>query len=304
MILSIDTSNYTTSACLFDGKECVWQHRILLHPKKGEKGLRQSEAVFQHIKNFEMLFSDFPAVDRISMVCASEKPCSEPDSYMPCFMVGKEFASAISKIHNIPYCGFTHQQNHIAAGLFSGNCLDWIRTPFLACHVSGGTTDILYVTPQKEGIAVEKVGGSIDLHAGQLIDRLGVAMNLLFPCGPEVEKLALKEELPQKTRPSVKGPWFHLSGFENKAMEILTSQGKEKASRYVLDAVAESLRISLENVSKTYGSLPILMVGGVMSNSIIRKRLSDSFSEICYATPFFSCDHALGNAVLGHLFEK
>ena len=61
---------------------------------------------------------------------------------------------------------------------------------FLAFHVSGGTTEALLVTPQGDGFGCECVAKTLDLNAGQVIDRVGVMLGMGFPCGPELERAA------------------------------------------------------------------------------------------------------------------
>lgn len=298
MILSLDTSNYTTSACLFDGREVVWQNRILLHPAKDQRGLRQSDVVFLHTKNLEVLFKDFPAV-KIDAVVASARPRPIEGSYMPCFLVGKHYGISLANILSCPFEGFSHQENHIMAALFSSGSMQLMRSEFIAFHVSGGTSDVLMVRPQQDGLAIKQIGGSKDLHAGQLIDRIGVMMGLQFPCGKEIEALSMgcTEHLPVKT--SVKGFDFHFSGFENQAQKLRSDGvGDALIAKFTLDCVLKTLDNVVDNIRKEYADIPILFAGGVMSNRYIASAITAKYSGIHFSDPFYSSDHALGNAVL------
>ena len=304
MILSLDTSNYTTSACLFDGGEVVWQNRILLHPAKDQRGLRQSDVVFLHTKNLEVLFKDFPSV-KVDAVVASSRPRPIEGSYMPCFLVGKHYGISMANILSCPFECFSHQENHIMAALFSSGNMQLMNGEFIAFHVSGGTSDVLMVKPNDSGLVIEQIGGSEDLHAGQLIDRIGVMLGLQFPCGKEIEAMAAEcdESLPVKT--SVKGFGFHFSGFENQAQKLKTDGVNDALiAKFALDSVLKTLDKVVDSIRKEYADIPILFAGGVMSNRYIASAMVEKYSGIYFSDPFYSSDHALGNAVLYNFLHR
>lgn len=305
MILSFDTSNYTTSACLFDSKSgVVWQNRILLHPAENQRGLRQNDVVFLHIKNLETLLNDFPK-NMVTAVVASERPRPTDGSYMPCFLVGKNYAKALSSVLGCPFECYSHQENHIMAALYSSGQMRLTSAPFIAMHVSGGTSDVLLVRPSDAGLKIEEIGGSFDLHAGQLIDRIGVKLGLEFPCGKEIEQIAATtgESLPVKT--AVRDFRFHFSGFENKADDLIRSGAcTAMVAKFALDCVLKTLDKVISNLNKKYSSMPILMAGGVMSNRYIATELERKYSNLFFSDPFYSSDHALGNAVLYSFLHK
>ncbi len=97
LILGIDTSNYTTSCALFDSeKRTVAQRKRLLPVKAGEKGLRQSDAVFHHTVQLPQLMEElFDGAGDIAAVGVSEKPRDAEGSYMPCFLVGVNSARCV-----------------------------------------------------------------------------------------------------------------------------------------------------------------------------------------------------------------
>lgn len=306
MILSFDTSNYTTSACLFDHERgVVWQKRILLHPPENQRGLRQSDVVFLHTKNFENLLDGFPCVN-VNAVVASARPRPIEGSYMPCFLVGKNYGKATANVIGCPFKTFSHQENHIMAALYSSGHMELMSKPFIAFHISGGTSDVLLVQPDVHGITISQLGGSLDLHAGQLIDRIGVKLGLLFPCGKEMEALAQKAEKSVPVKPSVRKFDFHFSGFENKANELIASAADPSSvSKFALDCVLMTLDKVIQNLKESYAELPILMAGGVMSNRYIADSLVKKYDRIYFSEPFYSSDHALGNAVLyDFLYQK
>lgn len=302
-ILGIDTSNYTTSCALFDTVSgTIIQRKRLLPVKSGECGIRQSDAVFHHTKQLSSLMEDlFSEADaKIDGVCASVTPRRQEGSYMPCFTVGEGTARSVSAVNSVPFLSSSHQQGHIMAALYSADRLNLVNETFLAFHVSGGTTEAIMVTPHKEDIiSCTIVGKTLDLNAGQLIDRTGVMMGLDFPCGKELEKLALKFNERIKVKPVLKDCDCCLSGFENKLRDLYEkSKDKEMTAAYTLAYVEETVSAMTEKILEKYGSMPVVYAGGVMSNSIIRSSLTKKFS-CCFAQPEYSCDNAAGVAVFG-----
>ncbi len=305
MILSFDTSNYTTSACLFDSVEgIVWQNRILLHPPENKCGLRQSDVVFLHTKNFETILDDIPQ-KKIDAVVASARPRSLEGSYMPCFLVGKHFAKSLANVLGCPFKTFSHQENHIFAALYSSGYMKLLNAPFIVFHISGGTSDVLMVTPKNCGVDIEQIGSSNDLHAGQLIDRIGVRLGLQFPCGKEIEKLAQKATENFAIKTAVRDFSFHFSGFENKATDLIDKGVQPpEVAKYALDAVLKTIDDVIHNLNSKYSCAPILLAGGVMSNQYIAAQLKTKYKNLFFSDPFYSSDHALGNAVLYNFLQQ
>ena len=301
LYLGIDTSNYTTSAALFDGERVLENRKKLLPVKPGEKGLRQSDAVFHHVRQLPEVLG--PVLDGLACTPAavgvSVTPTTEENSYMPCFLVGKQTADLLSRAWKVPVKGFSHQQGHLGAALYSAGKLDLLDQSFLAFHVSGGTTEALLVTPDREGIPQpRRVAGSLDLKAGQAVDRVGVMLGLPFPCGPALEKLALAWEGKITYRPVLKGNDCSLSGIENQCRALLERGAPpQEIARYCLEAIAAVLDRMCEGLLREWGPLPVVFSGGVCSNSLLRKRLGDKYGA-WFAAPEFSSDNAAGVAVL------
>lgn len=304
MYLGIDTSNYTTSVALFDGND-VFQEKKLLNVKKGEKGLRQSEALFQHTVNLPELINKIEFCDNLDAVGVSSRPRNIEGSYMPCFLAGVNAASAVSKFTNSPLYKTSHQTGHILAALFSADKLNMVNDEFIAFHVSGGTTEALLVTPDKDKIInAQLIGQSTDLKAGQAVDRAGVMLGLDFPCGKELDALSQKSDKEFKIKPSIKGTDCSLSGIENKAKKMYKDgYSKEDISKFVLTYIYESLSAMTENIFKIYGKMPVIFAGGVMSNTLIKTKMEEKFSAF-FAKPEFSCDNAAGTAIYAYLKEN
>ncbi len=299
--LGIDTSNYTTSAAVFAG-EVLENRRMLLPVKPGEKGLRQSDAVFHHVRQLPQVLA--PILERgeaMDAVGVSVSPRGAEGSYMPCFLVGKGFAQALAGAWCVPIEYFSHQQGHIAAALYSAGKLDLLTKPFLAFHVSGGTTEALLVAPDRDGMPNAVLAArSLDLKAGQAVDRVGVMLGLSFPCGPELEKLAFKWTDKVSVRPAMKGADCSLSGIENKCAAMVR-EGREPAetARFCIESIGAALDKMCEALLREHDPLPVLFAGGVCSNSILRDRLSKKYGA-WFAAPEFSSDNGAGAAILAY----
>ena len=224
---------------------------------------------------------------------------------MPCFLSGISAATAFASANGLRLHRFSHQQGHIAAALFSAGRLDLLNEQFIAFHVSGGTTEAVLVEPDSEVICKTKlIASSLDLKAGQAVDRVGVAMGLRFPAGKQIDELACRYTDKIKVKPVLKGCDCSLSGVENKCKKMLDDgESAEKTARFCIEYICASLDAMTEALIEKYGNLPIVFSGGVMSNSIISKKLSDKYGAF-FAKPEFSCDNAVGTAVLTAIMEK
>ena len=182
-VLGIDTSNYTTSAAVFDGAAGENAGK-LLEVRPGELGLRQSDALFQHVKALPERFETLRAggwLEGIAAVGASTRPRAVEGSYMPCFLAGESQGRTLAAALGVPFFACSHQQGHIAAAAWSAGRLDLLDRPVLAWHLSGGTTELLHVEPDGVNVRATLLGGTSDISAGQLIDRTGVLLGLDFP---------------------------------------------------------------------------------------------------------------------------
>lgn len=301
MFLGIDTSNYTTSVSLYDhGKGVVANEKQLLPVKEGEKGLRQSEAVFHHVQQLPTLFEQLPADQRdITAIGVSTAPRDVDGSYMPCFTVGKAFADSLAKFLKVPVYAFSHQAGHVTAALYSSGSLDWLDKRFLAFHFSGGTSEVLLCHPDPDtAFRVRLLFSSKDLKAGQVVDRVGVMLGLSFPCGPYLDALAQKSHRSFRIRPTFRGGDVCLSGVENQCRRML-DQGErpEDVAHYAISYIEAVVCHMTEEAKAQYGDLPVVYAGGVMSNSKIRASVSEKYQGR-FAQPEFSSDNAAGVAIL------
>ena len=301
-VLGLDTSNYTTSAAVFDGERGRNQGR-LLEVRPGELGLRQSDALFQHVKHLPEVVTALVGEEglrNVQAVGASTRPRAVEGSYMPCFLAGASQGQVLSQVLGVPFYAFSHQQGHLAAAAWSAGRLDLLDRPFLAWHLSGGTTELLRVEPEEDGVAVraEILGGTSDISAGQLIDRTGVLLGLSFPAGKGVEKLSRQAQKREYYKVKVNGLTFSLSGMENKVRQMV-QRGEEPAeiAWFAQETVCRVVQACTKAAMEEYPGLPVLCSGGVASNGRLKELLRQNCGAL-FAQPQFSTDNAMGTAVL------
>lgn len=300
--LGIDTSNYTTSGAVYDGSAVTENRRKLLPVPGGAKGLRQSDAVFHHTRQLPDILCGLLPDEGIEAIGVSVTPTCAEGSYMPCFLTGRGTARVLGAALNVPVYEFSHQQGHIAAALYSAGRLDLLERRFLAFHVSGGTTEGLIVSPGgADGPRAQLAARSLDLKAGQAVDRVGLALGLTFPCGPELEKLALRWTDKVRVRPVTRGADCSLSGIENQCLDMIKKgRPKEEVARHCLESITAALIEMCSALLAEHGDLPVVFSGGVCADSILRDRLSGRFGAH-FAAPEFSADNAAGTAILAYL---
>lgn len=302
LFLGIDTSNYTTSTALYDSETGeMRQCKKLLPVREGQLGLRQSDAVFHHTAQLHSLFTQLiEPIDpkQIAAVGVSVRPRPVEGSYMPCFTVGENTAKILSSALRVPLFEFSHQEGHISAALFSAGRDDLFNKRFLAFHVSGGTTEAVLAEGSGDAFSVTLAAKTLDLNAGQAVDRVGLMLGLKFPCGPQLEELALNNTDKIKVRPTVKGCDCCLSGVENLCQKLI-AEGKPASyvAAFCLEYIRASLEAMTDRLCDKYGELPLVFAGGVMSNSVIKNSFKEKYNAV-FAEPVYSSDNAAGIAYL------
>ena len=322
--LGIDTSNYTTSAAIVDQNyQMIAEHREMLPVKLGERGLRQSQALFEHIDNIVKVIDQITKqidCSRIKIVSVSERPRPIEGSYMPVFKSGQSYGKIVAKVLKANYLGFSHQEGHIEAVKHYSSLKD--TKEFLALHLSGGTTEVLSCTITDMGYRIEILGGTKDIALGQLIDRTGVSMGLLFPCGKEMDKLAFhylydesKTLLDPKLQScakrlqkiSVLGNELNLSGIETQVQRLINTHpeiAKEEIAGALFLRIGEALGTLITNASKETGLYDVIMAGGVSASTCLRMILQERYMQdininLEFGKSEYSTDNAIGIALLG-----
>lgn len=298
--LGIDTSNYTTSLALLDGQQARTCAQ-LLPVRAGELGLRQSEALFAHVKRLpelaDRLFSDQDQGQKIAAIGVSTRPRAVDGSYMPCFLAGECQARVLAAALHVPVYAFSHQQGHIAAVAYGAGRPELLDRPLLAWHLSGGTTELLYVEPEGSLPKAVKIGGTTDISAGQLIDRTGQLLGLDFPSGRALDALSQAADAAPFFKVKCKDASFSLSGVENQVRAFYEASGDPAGTAaFALQSVAWAVARATEQAMGQRPGLPVLFSGGVSSNSLLREKMA-GFAPV-FAPPEYSRDNAYGVACL------
>ncbi|MDD3411804.1 MAG: O-sialoglycoprotein endopeptidase, partial [Eubacteriales bacterium] len=302
--LGFDTSCYTTSvAAVSELGGVIGSQRMLLPVPQGQRGLRQSEAVFAHVRQMPQVLEALALPDdcRVVAVAASARPRDEEESYMPVFTVGLGHAKAIAKVLGVPCCEVSHQQGHIAAGCLGNPPMD---DRFVALHLSGGTTELLLSDQGR----LTLLGVSVDLHAGQLVDRVGVALGLPFPAGPNLERLAEGATAAALLPACMESGDLrcHLSGAETRCQQWIREAAYpgERVAAEVYDLLARTVARLLTAGCASSGVHQALVVGGVASSARLRRELDVRLRklhapiEVRFGRPEYSADNAAGVAAL------
>ena len=306
-VIGLDTSNYRTSlaAVTLEG-EILLNERTLLPVEKGERGLRQADAVYAHLKQIKPLMERLYSRTgqyRKAAVCASTRPRERAESYMPVFEAGDAIGRSMAAALGVPFFATDHQSGHIRAAQY-GTPLE-SETHFLALHLSGGTTDLLL---KREG-HLEALGSSLDLHAGQLVDRIGVELGLSFPAGPEMEQLAQKGVSGGRLGCVMRDRDLscHLSGAEAQARRWIAekSVSPENIAREIFDLLVRTVCRMLTAGESITGEHSALLCGGISSSGLFREMLAERLkkqrSGLCvhFGRAELSGDNAFGVALLG-----
>lgn len=316
-VLGIDTSAYTTSIAIVNKNtnEVVFNKRKILDVSLGEKGLRQQEAVFMHIKNIQEIFDEIECdLSCVKIVSVSSRPRNMENSYMPVFVVGRNYAKVIAKTLNCEYIEYSHQENHIAASLIYDYKI--VEKDIMAVHLSGGTTEFLYTQKNLKGYGSKIVGGTKDITFGQLIDRIGVHMGFKFPCGIHMEEYLEKKSEKCKEDSvdkfvirKIKTPkiqnksYINLSGMENfyKKLYDQNIYTKEEIILSIFEYTKESIVAVINELKKLYNFNFLIISGGVIANNYIRENIKKYMQDICiliFPLKEYSSDNAIGTAFL------
>lgn len=312
-VLGIDTSNYTTSIAVVDeNAKLICDERKLLVVKDGERGLRQSDALFQHINNIPGLFekiSNLPVGRELSCISVSSRPRPVSDSYMPVFLGGQSAGKTLAHTLNCSYCEYSHQENHVEAAKWS-NGIE-LGDEFIGIHLSGGTTEILHiVNNQEDGYKIKIIGATSDISAGQFIDRVGVNLGFSFPAGRELDKLAQNgpnEKL--KLSFSLKDGYMSFSGPETMAQKYIKQNLEHSLiAEAVFDCISRALRKAIIYCCNQTKLSQVLIMGGVGSSEYLRRDLMNNLPNegisLYFGDPKYCTDNAVGTALLGLKYMK
>ena len=300
LYLGIDSSNYTSSAALVnEDHEIVCDSRRLLRVKEGEKGLRQSDALFQHWENLPVLLGPILEEHRaeIAGVCASSRPRPAEGSYMPVFSAGTALGKTIAGALGVPYAETSHQEGHIAAAA-RGSGLD-VSQPLLCAHLSGGTLELV---SSREGVITIEAATK-DISYGQLLDRAGVELGFPFPAGKYIDEAAMSYAPERRQNPFCRiftdETGLNLSGLETQLKTKMRGFELPELAYYLMDRISESFVKITETAKERTGIDKVLVTGGVASSTFLRSYCRDRGRDYVFGEPRLCSDNAVGCAIIG-----
>ncbi len=221
---------------------------------------------------------------------------------MGSLMVGLNTAKALSMSLNIPLIGVNHLQAHVAALYIEHQ----VKFPMLCLLVSGGHTQLIWVTDHME---MEIIGSTIDDAVGEAFDKAGKLLGLGYPGGPQISKLGQNGDKNTYQFPDSQLPdyQFSFSGIKTSLLYFLRDKGKIDANfaKNNLENICASYENALVNmltkrVKKAIKNLnpqSIGLVGGVSANSVLRnamKELGNNYNIDCYVPDFQYCTDNAG----------
>lgn len=302
--MGIDTSNYKTSVAVVGrAGKLLFNSQEFLSVKRGERGLRQSEAFFQHVQKLpeaiEAAFASEYIRKNIAAISVSARPRPVDGSYMPVFTAGLGYARALAAAMEIELQTFSHQEGHIEAIRHYSALKD--EAPLICFHFSGGTTEALLLD---ENGNLKIVGGSKDIAYGQVLDRAGVSLGYDFPCGEALDKIALcsSGHTNVLTKIKVKDGYVNLSGIETQCQHALEECVHEDLVCELFEKLSASVAEMTLQLSHKYKINNFIYAGGVSCSRFMRNYLSEHIYRdlnVVFGKPEFSADNAIGTALLG-----
>ncbi|MFC1614948.1 tRNA (adenosine(37)-N6)-threonylcarbamoyltransferase complex transferase subunit TsaD [Patescibacteria group bacterium] len=205
----------------------------------------------------------------------------------PALWVGINFAKALSLAWNKPIIATNHMLGHVFSTLLNDEN-PRIEFPAIALLVSGGHTELILV---KDWDTYEKIGQTRDDAVGEAFDKVARLLDLPYPGGPEIsrlaEKLGLRESKFEFPRPMLhsKDFDFSFSGLKTsvlytvKKLGELTQKDKEEVAHEFQQAAIDVLVKKTIVAAQKYEAKTIILGGGVAANSELRKQLTEAVEK-------------------------
>lgn len=286
-VLAIETSCDETAVAIVNNRQVcssIIASQIPVHQQYG--GVVPEVASRQHLETIngaialalEQAEVDWGKIDGIAATCAP--------GLVGALLVGLTAAKTLAMVHNKPFLGVHHLEGHIYATYLSEPTLE---PPFLSLLVSGGHTSLIHV---KDCGVYETLGETRDDAAGEAFDKVARLLNLGYPGGPVIDKLA-KQGNPQAfTLPegkiSLPDGGYHrydasFSGLKTAVLRLVQQFEKDGQSLPTKDVagsfqetVARSLTKRAITCALDYGLSTIAVGGGVAANSGLRQHLQQA----------------------------
>ena len=305
-VLGLETSCDETGLALYDTEQGllgqVLYSQVKLHAEYG--GVVPELASRDHVRKL------IPLLERLLEQTQTSKQQIDAIAYtrgpglMGALMTGALFGRSLAYALNVPAIGVHHMEGHLLAPLLSATPPEF---PFVALLVSGGHSQLMAA----HGIGqYELLGESIDDAAGEAFDKVAKMLNLPYPGGPNVAKLALLGDPAafDFPRPLLhKGLDFSFSGLKTAVKvqyEKVHDQGREAdLAASFQEAIVDVLVKKSIKALKHAGMKRLVIAGGVSANQALRQRLESELAKIkatvYYAEPALCTDNGAMIAFAG-----
>ena len=195
-------------------------------------------------------------------------------------LVGTSFAKSLALSLEIPLIEVNHMHAHILS-IFIDDNPEKPKFPFIALTVSGGHTQLVLVKSYENFI---ELGSTLDDAAGEAFDKSGKLMNLDYPAGPKIDKLASKGDFNKFkfTKPVVDDLNFSFSGLKTNFKNFINKQSSDFIQENIHDICA-SLQFTIIDIlidkivmaKNKHNINDFVVCGGVSANSFLRQKLKD-----------------------------
>lgn len=296
LILAIESScDETACAIVRNGKEIlsnIVSSQISIHKQFG--GVIPEVASRIHVENISLVIDEAlikaeKTWEDIDAVAITQGP-----GLIGSLHVGVQAAKTLAWLHEKPLIPIHHIIGHIYANQF----IDDLKFPLLALVVSGGHTELVFM---KDEWSFEVVGSTQDDAIGEAYDKVARVLNLPYPGGPEIDKLAkIGQANYVLPKPKTEGAYdFSFSGLKSAVLQLIQRENKQGREIVNEDLAASFQETAIELLlSKTMKALDeykpkhLVLAGGVAANSYLRKRTEELMSkrqEIALTIPPLWC---------------
>ena len=315
IILAIETScDETAVAIVKNGREIlanVVASQIESHKRFG--GVVPEIASRHHVEQLTIVLEEAIKESNLSFSNLDAIAVTEGPGLVGALLIGVNAAKALSFAHNLPLVGVHHIAGHIYANRF----VKEMEFPLLSLVVSGGHTELVYM---EEHGKFKVIGETRDDAAGEAFDKVARTLNLPYPGGPHIDRLA-HEGVPTIDLPRAwleQGSYdFSFSGLKSAVINTLHNaeqRGEEIEPKNIAASFQESvidvLVTKTIKAAKEYKVKQVLLAGGVAANKGLRTALEKSFLDVpsveLVVPPLSLCtdNAAMIAAAGGVLFEK
>lgn len=284
-ILGIETScDETSVAIVKNGREIITNvvsSQIDSHKRFG--GVVPEIASRHHVEQITIVLEEALQEANLSFSDLDAIAVTEGPGLVGALLVGVNAAKAIAFAHNLPLIGV----HHIAGHIYANRLIAELQFPLLSLVVSGGHTELVYM---KEHGHFEVIGETRDDAAGEAYDKVARTLNLPYPGGPHIDRLAQDGEatinLPRAWLEE--GSYdFSFSGLKSAVINTVHN-AEQRGEKISPENLAASFQESVIDVLVTktlkaveeYEVMQVLLAGGVAANKGLRKTLQEEFSKL------------------------